>query len=465
MSAERPAIQIYPYQQKWLRDTSRFKIGMFARQTGKTFTTTLDIVDDCYEDWTAGRSKDWLILSRGERQAKEAMQQGVVKHAKAYGLSLELLEDEFKGDSGTTYKQMETILPNGSSIIALPANPDTARGYSRNVFLDEFAWHKDSRAIWGALFPVISAGFKLRITSTPNGKKNKFYELMTGKDNLWSRHSCDIYEAVNDGLVRNIDEMKIAMGDEELWQQEFEIQWLDEASAWLSYDLINSCEDDLAGIPSGFGGGSTFVGNDIARRRHLWIAWVLEMVGDVAWTRDIRALRNESFAVQDQEMDDVFERYRPTRIGMDQTGMGEKPVEDAQRRYGAMTVEGALLTPARRLDLATAMKRRFEDRTLRIPAGNQDIRDDLHSVKRMAGPTGAPRLVIDDDDLRSHADYFWALALACGVAVGGPAEYGYRPVGNQADDVDAEGLPDDDDVPGGWGPFGSQMSMRTGTYG
>lgn len=465
MSAQQPAVKIYPYQQAWLTDRSRFKIGMFARQTGKTFTTTLDIVDSCYEDWTAGRSEDWLILSRGERQAKEAMQQGVVKHAKAYGISLELLEDEFRVDADTTYKQMETILPNGASIIALPANPDTARGYSRNVFLDEFAWHKDSRAIWGALFPVISAGLKLRITSTPNGKKNKFYELMTGKDNLWARHECDIYQAVKDGLPRDIDEMKIAMGDEELWQQEFEIKWLDEASAWLTYDLINSCEDAQAGIPGKFGGGSTFVGNDIARRRHLWIAWVLEMVGDVAWTRDIRALRNKSFAIQDQEMDELFARYRPTRIGMDQTGMGEKPVEDAQGRYGDMTVEGALLTPARRLDLATAMKRRFEDRTLRIPAGNQDIRDDLHSVKRMAGPTGAPRLVIDEDDQRSHADYFWALALACGVAAGGPAEYGYQPVGAGDAGADDDGVPDDDDVPGGWGPFGSEMNMRTGTYG
>ena len=32
------------------------------------------------------------------------------------------------------------------------ANPDTARGFSANVFLDEFAFHKDSREIWKALF-------------------------------------------------------------------------------------------------------------------------------------------------------------------------------------------------------------------------------------------------------------------------------------------------------------------------
>ena len=33
-----PLITFLPYQKRWLDDRSRFKIGMFARQTGKTFT-------------------------------------------------------------------------------------------------------------------------------------------------------------------------------------------------------------------------------------------------------------------------------------------------------------------------------------------------------------------------------------------------------------------------------------------
>jgi phage FluMu gp28-like protein len=69
--------------------------------------------------------------------------------------------------------------PAGSRVTALPANPDTARGFSANVFLDKFAFHQNSREIWKALFTVISAGFRLIVTSTPNGKGNKFYELMT----------------------------------------------------------------------------------------------------------------------------------------------------------------------------------------------------------------------------------------------------------------------------------------------
>lgn len=160
-----PAIPLHLYQRRWFLDRSRFKIGMFARQTGKTFTTSLELVDDSFETEAAGGRARWVILSRGERQAREAMEEGVKKHARAYNLALTELEYGFRGEDGTLYNALEVTLPGGSRITALPANPDTARGFSANVFLDEFAFHKDSRAIWGALFPVISKpGLKLRIT-------------------------------------------------------------------------------------------------------------------------------------------------------------------------------------------------------------------------------------------------------------------------------------------------------------
>lgn len=54
-----PAVPLYGYQRRWLADKSRFKIGMFARQTGKTFTTTLELVDDCFEAEAMGGRTRW----------------------------------------------------------------------------------------------------------------------------------------------------------------------------------------------------------------------------------------------------------------------------------------------------------------------------------------------------------------------------------------------------------------------
>ncbi|WP_426122035.1 terminase large subunit domain-containing protein [Methylococcus capsulatus] len=444
------SVTLYPYQQRWLKDRSRFKLGRFARQTGKTFTTTLEVVDDVLEATAAGKRSPWVILSRGERQAREAMEEGVFRHLESYMTSANALlnpksvgKEEvewYDADSGIKRKALQVVFTDRGKIVnkitALPANPDTARGFSANVFLDEFAFHQDSRKIWTALFPVISAGFKLRVTSTPNGKGNKFYDLSTAEDSAWSRHVVDIYQAVADGLPRDIEEMRAALNDEDAWAQEFELQWLDEASAWLSFELINSVEHDHAGIPEHYAGGPCFLGVDIAARNDLFVIWVLEAVGDVYWTREILARRRISFAEQDALLADAFNRYRVIRCCMDQTGMGEKPVEDAQRRFGTSRVEGVLFTGPNKLALATTGKEAFEDRRVRIPEGNQELRNDLHKLKKETSATGAPRFVADSDSA-GHADRAWACFLALNAASSPVAPIDFQSIGGRRAVIDA----------------------------
>jgi phage FluMu gp28-like protein len=420
-----PALKLYDYQKQWVNDTSRFAIAMFSRQCGKTFTSTLQIVLDCLRAEAHGKRARWVILSRGERQAREAMNEGVKVHLRAMSAGFKELDYDWDAN----VRALEVELPGGSKITALPANPDTARGFSASVLLDEFAFHQDSRAIWKALFPVISKpGLKLRVISTPNGKGNKFYELMTGKDDGWSRHVADIYQCVNDGLPRNIEELRKGAGDDDLWAQEFELKWLDEASSWLDFDLITSVEDEKAGLPEHYTGNPAFVGVDIAARNDLFVIWVIELVGDVLWTREIIERKRLSFAEQDLLLDDVFRRYRVIRICMDQTGMGEKPVEDAKRRYGEMVVEGVLFTAPNKLTLATQGKQAFQDRKLRIPAGNNALRADLHKLKKVTGATGQPRFVADSDS-NGHADRTWAAFLAINAASQDGYEIEYQSLG------------------------------------
>lgn len=412
------------------------------------------------------RRARWVILSRGERQAAEMMTEVIKPFTKAfYEVYNTLLkggepifsEGEFRAPQekgpDAVYKALEVGFPNGSRITALPANPDTARGFSANVILDEFAFHAKSRDIWAALFPVISKGQqKLRVISTPNGKGNKFYELMTAEDSVWSRHAVDIYEAVRQGLDRDIDMLRKGMADEDAWSQEYELKWLDEASSWLDYDLISSVEDPGAGKPEHYQGGPCFVGVDIAARNDLFVIWVLELVGDVLWTREIIARRRISFAEQDDLLAGVMRRYRVVRAGMDQTGMGEKPVEDAKRRHGEDRVQGVLFSAAIKLDMATTMKERFQDRRVRIPAGDPVLRADLHSIKSQVGLTGIRRLVADGDT-DGHADRFWAGALAISAAELGETEYDYQGVSGMRSRYARPDNDDDDENPGAgrWG--------------
>lgn len=431
--------QLYAYQQRWIRDAARFKIGMFSRQTGKTFTTTLEVVLDCIEAEARGERRRWVILSRGERQAREAIEEGVKRHLQALKVLFEAIEYPFDAQ----YKALEVTLPGGSRITALPANPDTARGFSASVMLDEFAFHADSRAIWTALFPVISAGHRLRVVSTPNGKGNKFYELMTDAKltGVWSRHVVDIYQAVADGLPRNINELRAGINDADAWAQEYELQWLDEASSWLPYELIDGCEHAQAGDPAAYAGGTAFVGVDIAARNDLFVIVVLEAVGDVLWLRELIARRRLPFAEQAALLDDVMRRYRVARVCMDQTGMGEMPVQDAQRRHGSMRIEGVLFTAPNKLTLATGGREAFEDRRLRIPQGDAELRADLHKLQRVSTATGAPRFVADSDS-GGHADRTWALFLALHAASTPAVQIDYIPVPKRP--TATAGDPDDD---------------------
>jgi phage FluMu gp28-like protein len=423
MGSPTAAVPLLPYQRRWVSDRSRLKAGMWARQTGKTFSTTLEIVLDCLEAAAEGRRTRWVILSRGERQAREAMEEGVKRHCAAVQLAYDTLEQEYAFEA--SYKALEVVLPGGSRITALPANPDTARGFSANVFLDEFAFHQDDRAIWRAMFPIITRGWKLRVVSTPNGMGNKFYEIMTGQDDQWSRHVVDIYQAVADGLPVDIEALRAAMNDPEGWAQEFELRWVDEGTAWLSWEAINAAEHPEAGRPELYRDGPCYVGVDIATRRDLFVIWVLERTDDgVLWTREIFEARRISFEEQQRELDRVMRTYNVAACYMDQTGMGEMPVEWTRRRWGDR-VQGVWFTQQAKLDLAQAGRRAFEDRLIRIPQGNLALRADLRSLRRAATATGGVRFEVTGGT-DSHADRTWACFLACYAAAqhqGGPVEW------------------------------------------
>lgn len=403
---------LYPYQQKYLNDKSRFKAAMFARQTGKTFTTTLEAVDDCMDALARGERRRWTILSGSKAQAKEAIDEGVKLHLAAYKMGFDYIEEPFDDDvDELTY---EVRFAGGSRIRAVAANPATARGKSDNMMLDEFAFHKNNRAIWRALFPIVSRkDLLLRVISTPNGFGDKFHEIMTS-DRMakrFSRHVIDIYEAVAQGLDRDIEELQDGMNDPEGWAQEFECQFIDGASSWLSYELIGAAEDELAGQPDLYEGGWCYLGMDFGRRKNLTTIFVFEDVDGVLWLREMVELEMTPFSDQLAELNRIFKTYRVVRAAMDQTGMGEMPVEQAQETHGKSRVHGVLFTGPAKMATATALKQRLEDRRIKIPP-LQRLRDDLHSVTKRIGPTGIPILSAPTIN-GSHADRFWGAGLAC----------------------------------------------------
>lgn len=423
---------LYPYQRRYLADASRWKAACWSRQTGKTFTTTLEAVLDVLQAEAEGRVARWTILSISRDRAIDAMDNGAKLHLRAIGAGFEALDEKLDADELAHMVK----LPGGSYIRAIAAKPKTARGMIDNLILDEFAHHKDNRALWGALVPVVSKpGLKLRVISTPNGKGDMFHEIMAdGLGGLFSRHTVTIHDAVADGLPRDIEELKRATRDPDTWAQEFECAFLDTAGReWLAFDEILAALDAPA-LPA-YDGRPVYVGMDIAARGDLSVIAVLEDVGaGVLALREMQVMRGESFAAQLARLDAVVRKYRVARAAIDQTGMGEMPVQEAQRRHGQYRVAGVIFTPAAKLEMAVALKDRLQARRLMLHL-HDDARgalvDDLRSVKMEPGTGGVPRLLAERDG-KGHADRFWALALACAAAGEGVPVYGYESVARRS---------------------------------
>jgi phage FluMu gp28-like protein len=410
----RPAVELYGYQQRWLQDPSRFRYGLMSRQVGKSFVVSLDSAIRA-----ARTCRNEILLSAGMRQSKELMEK-VAMHFKAMNVAASQIDQDFFADA--KYTLLQITLNNGAKVIGLPANPDTARGFTGNVTLDEFAFHRDSRKIWTALFPTISRGFRLSIVTTPQGFGNQAHDLWNNKNN-YSKHLVDIYTAVKDGCPQDIEELREGLNDEDAWAQEYECRFIDDSSILLTYEMITACQDQLLAQPysvneftideeleASLTGGELFAGLDVGRKKDLSVLTVIEQISDTDFTRLMLEMPKTAFSLQRELVGNICRRFRIQRLCVDSTGIGLNLSEDLQRDLGSSVVEPVSFTLNSKSVMANRMRQRFEDRRVRIPV-DRNLRDDLHKIKKTTTAAGNVRYDASADD-KGHADRFWSLALA-----------------------------------------------------
>jgi phage FluMu gp28-like protein len=334
---------------------------------------------------------------------------------------------------------------NGTKITALSSNPKAFRSKGGKVVLDEFAFHENAHQMWKAARPTITWGFPLRILSTHNGQSCKYYEFIqdvkAGKL-PWSLHVMNIFRAVQEGLVDKIykrptteaerqewlDNEKASCGDEQTWLQEFCCIPVDESTAFITYDLIKACEDDNCGVilratstPDEIMQplelllnsmqGQFFFGVDIGREKDLSVIWVLQKEGSHKFTRILVELAKMPYSEQKYVIDTMMKKLNPYRTCFDATGIGDNLAEDFQRAYGQYRVEKVKFTGPVKEAMATDFKLEFEDRKIIIPY-DELLRNDLHSIRKVTTSAGNVRFDVARNQKESHADRFWAGALA-----------------------------------------------------
>jgi phage FluMu gp28-like protein len=411
-----------PYQLRWLNDNSKVKIWEKSRRIGATYVQSFEDVIDCIKK----KVPSVWFSSADESAAREYITY-CEQWVKLFNVAAKSL-GEIIIDNDKDVKAFVIQFSNGTKIHALSSNPKGFRSKGGKVVLDEFAFHNNPEELWKAARPCITWGYPLRIFSTHNGQSCLYYKFLdqVQKGKLkWSHHKTPIQLAVEEGLVDKIyarattkkehqewlDEECKNCFDDYTWFQEYCCIAIDEACAFLPYDLISTCESNDVLKPFETIKGDLYVGIDIGRKKDLTVIWCLERFENNKYTRKVKILEKTPFHIQYEIISEILKHPRLRRCCIDATGLGMQIAETAQKDFGKFRVEPVMFTNKSKEELAYNLRTNFENKTIIIPS-EHDIREDLHSIRKITTKAGNIRFDADTSEVNGHADRFWALALA-----------------------------------------------------
>ena len=428
------------YQKRWVLDNSRLKLMEKSRQIGISWASAYSMVR---RKSLAGVRYDGWVSSRDEIQARLFLEDckhfAQILHTAVSDLGVQIVEDE---------KTYVLGFASGVKINSMSSSPDAQAGKRGDRLLDEFALHKDPRKLYAIAYPGITWGGQLEMVSTHRGSHNFFNELVTeirekGNPKNISLHRVTLEDALNDGFLYRLQEklspddprqafdeadyfnfVKSGCADEESFQQEYMCVPADDASAFLTYDMIAACEydrtpsnlSDLSDLFDLSDGADKvlFIGVDVGRKKDLTCIWVNSLEGGRHLCRRLITMQNMKFSAQEEILYRLLALPGMRRCCIDATGLGMQLAERAQETFGTYRVEAVQFTGPVKEALAYPVKAAFEDLNLRIPF-DRKLQADLRAIKKETTAAGNIRFSADRSE-NGHADRFWALALALHAA-------------------------------------------------
>lgn len=462
-----PVVKFRQYQVPvfWDNETGLL-ILHWSRQIGKSYTLA---------NWAVARlvkqlekNPTWLVtvLSNSRDNGAEFCLKAA-EACKTAGAAFESTDDS--PDLEYDNMRMEiriTRTVNGKEhvgrIKVLAANPRTARGFSGDLILDEFAFHEDSNAIWEAAEPILSSNpeFLCRIASTGNGKHNMFYRMCSGAGpsdgTVFTSASgfkvcrvtrteafkmgVKVYDANTRKPITPIEARTKAL-DKRAYDQNYECAFNDENMCLLTHELIQQAEregipiDEQAWSPVSMARmwratGELYWGGDVGRSRDITVIAVLEKVGQTK--RIIAMLRMGQMRLPAQQAQlDLICALPKFRCGcIDMTGIGLGLCEYTQDKWGESRVRGVNFSTTEPISdriraegrknetarvteiMATNLLATFEEKSITIEVElDGDARDDLRKPEKITSPSGRVSIAATRDEA-GHADHFWAFALA-----------------------------------------------------
>ena len=436
------------FQLAQLQDDAPFRIENKARQIAWSF---LAAAEAAATGILTGESSFFVSINQKEASEKIRYTHHVLEGLPAH-MRPKLLTDN----------KLELEFDNGARLVSLPATPP--RGLAQfHGYLDEFAHTRRDREIYRAAVPIISKGQRrLRIGSSPMGASGQFWEIdtqsmqkypgYTRKITPWweiqafcanareaRRIAPYLPTAIRVNLFGN-ERIKVIYANmlEEDFQQEYECAYIDESTAWITWDEIRAVQDaDLVCITVSC---KRTVDNALAAietLREIMRAGQIEYVFaggvDIGRTRNtteialvglssvqsyplrlLLSLDNCDFDSQYSVVSCVLDKLPVVKMLIDRNGIGRNLAENAEKDFPGKA-QGVDFTNASKSLWATDAKMLVQQRKAPLPA-ERDLAYQIHSIKRTV--TAGKNLVFDTErNEKHHADKFWAWALSLSGAM------------------------------------------------
>jgi len=364
-----------------------------------------------------------------------------------------------------TDNKLTAELENGNRIISFPAR--AVRGLANvDLYLDEFAHIRDARNIYqGSEASTIRGNYGVTVGSTPFGRcafddmhrhagtgEYKAFKAYTiywwespvlckdpGMAKALAPGMCTedrVYEFGMPSLIREYESLPL-----ESFQREFECSSASTTDAVFNEDFLREHSDpdmpcavlevpdgessviqveelvrtliaDLKGTVNLF---DCFLGFDVGRKINATEIVVLNNVsGKHLKTIAYITLKRTSYPVQQAICNMIIRELPIKKAVVDAQGIGNQLSEALQMKWG-VKVYPMNFTEVSKTEMVAGFIKGFEDNALTIYPTRR-VYSHLTAVKKVFSVTGRILYhavqVKDDADSKSHADIFWAMAMA-----------------------------------------------------
>lgn len=421
---------LFEYQHKMRENLhQRIRNILKSRQIGATYYFAGEALEDAI---LTGDNQIFLSASRAQAE---------VFRSYIIALAKEFLDIELTGNP--------IILSNGAELRFLSTNSKTAQSYHGHVYVDEYFWIPKFDEL-NKLASAMATHTKWRKTyfSTPSSKVHAAYPFWTGDswkkgrdsraslefprfeemqsgivcpDKQW-RYIVTIEDAVNGGCkLFDIDELQDEYSKSD-FDNLFMCIFVDDSHSVFKFTDLEKCMVDITrwrdfkpktGDP--FGRREVWLGYDPSRTRDN--ACLVAIAPPIVAPEQFRVLekhywRGLNFQHHVAQIDEVYNRYNVTYIGVDTTGIGGGVWDLVQARYPREAV-AIHYSNENKNRLVLKMIDVIESGRLAFDAEHKDIAMAFMAIKRTSTNSGnMMTFKADRSETTGHADAFWAISHA-----------------------------------------------------